>query len=64
MKYINPEVNTFLSFFFCVQMINSCQKNIFMTKIDVKTLISVISARISEDILSVIKKIKWWNIAI
>lgn len=36
MKYINPEVNTFLSFVFCVQMINSCQKNFFMTKIYVK----------------------------
>lgn len=58
MKYINPEVNTFLSFFFCSND-QFMPKNIFTTKIDVKTLISVISARISEDILSVIKKIKW-----
>ncbi len=36
MKYINPEVTTFLSFFYCVQMINLSQKYIFMTKIDVK----------------------------
>ncbi len=64
MKYINPEVTTFLSFFYCVQMINLSQKYIFMTKIDVKTLISVIYARISEDMLWVNKKqvVKYYSL--